>query len=84
LVIFPNDRIIVAVVGLGIWRTRIPALVLIGFWFVTQLISGVGSITSVAQAQSGVAYFAHIGGFVAGLLLVKPFAMGRPAGPEWA
>jgi membrane associated rhomboid family serine protease len=45
-----------------------PALVVIGIWIVLQLVSGIGSISSSAQT-GGVAYMAHIGGFVAGLVL---------------
>jgi membrane associated rhomboid family serine protease len=57
------------------------ALVLIGFWFLTQLVNGFGSITSTTQ--TGVAYVAHIGGFIAGLVLVPPFGIGQwPAGEE--
>ena len=73
LVVFPRDRILVYI--FPFWHARITALLLIGFWFVSQLISGVGSITSATQ--EGVAYFAHIGGFVAGLVLVKLFGAGR-------
>ena len=54
---------------------RLTAAVLIGFWFVIQLISGIGSITSAAQ--SGVAYFEHIRGFVAGFVVVKFFGARR-------
>jgi membrane associated rhomboid family serine protease len=49
-------------------------------WFVFQLISGLGVFGS-GSAQGGVAYAAHIGGFVAGLVLVKLFAIGRPPRP---
>src|SRR4029078_3188695 len=45
----------------------VPALIVIGLWFVLQFFSGIGSIGS--GAQGGVAYMAHIGGFVAGLVL---------------
>jgi len=45
-----------------------PALVVIGFWIVLQLVSGIGSISQSAET-GGVAYLAHIGGFVAGLIL---------------
>jgi len=45
-----------------------PALVVIGIWIVLQLVSGIGSISSSAQT-GGVAYMAHIGGFVAGIIL---------------
>jgi rhomboid family protein len=44
-----------------------PALVVIGFWIVLQLFSGIGSVGSAA-ATGGVAYMAHIGGFIAGLV----------------
>ena len=56
----------------------VPAIVVLGFWIVIQLISGFGSVASTAET-GGVAYLAHVGGFVAGLLLVKPMTMGRPA-----
>jgi len=75
-IVFPQDRILVAILGpLWIWHARITSFVLIGFWFATQVINGVGSISSVQQ--SGVAYFAHIGGFIAGLVLVRLFGAGQ-------
>jgi membrane associated rhomboid family serine protease len=77
LVVFPRDRILVYF--FPFWHARITAFVLIGAWFAIQLISGVGSITSTTQG--GVAYFAHIGGFIAGAVFIKPFGAGRrPAG----
>ena len=78
-VVFPRDRILVYI--FPFWHARITALMLIGFWFLTQLVSGVGSITSTTQ--TGVAYFAHIGGFIAGLVLVRLFGIGQgPAGEQ--
>ena len=56
--------------------TDVPAYVAIGIWFVFQLISGLGILGGGSQ-QGGVAYAAHIGGFIAGLVLVKLFAIGR-------
>jgi len=74
--VFPTDRILsVIFVPFWIWNARITSWVLIAVWFGLQLISGVGSITSTAT-QGGVAYFAHIGGFIAGLLLVRVFGAG--------
>jgi len=75
LVLFPRNRVRVLTRG-GI--VAVPALVVLGFWIVIQLISGFGSIASTAET-GGVAYLAHVGGFVAGLLLVKPMTMGRRA-----
>ena len=56
--------------------TDVPAWVAIGIWFAFQLISGLGMLGGGSQ-QGGVAYAAHIGGFVAGLVLIKFFAVGR-------
>jgi membrane associated rhomboid family serine protease len=54
----------------------VPAWFVIGAWFLVQLLSGVGSL---GEAETGgVAFFAHVGGFLAGLLLVKPLQSGRP------
>jgi membrane associated rhomboid family serine protease len=75
LVLFPRNRVRVLTRG-GIMA--VPAIVVLGFWIVIQLISGFGSIASTAET-GGVAYLAHVGGFLAGLLLVKPMTMGRPA-----
>jgi membrane associated rhomboid family serine protease len=60
--------------------TDVPAYVAIGIWFAFQLISGLGILGGGSQ-QGGVAYAAHIGGFVAGLALVKVFGIGRQSSP---
>ena len=57
---------------------QVPALIVIGLWFALQLFSGVGSISSSTQS-SGVAYMAHIGGFVAGFMLTFVFRARRAA-----
>lgn len=58
----------------------LPAWVVVGLWFVYNLLSGVSTL---GRAENGgVAFFAHIGGFVAGLLLVRPFHHGRPRLPR--
>ncbi|HEV7858789.1 MAG TPA: rhomboid family intramembrane serine protease [Pyrinomonadaceae bacterium] len=56
--------------------TTVPAWVAVGLWFVFQLVSGLGILGGGSQ-QGGVAYAAHVGGFIAGLVLVKFFAIGR-------
>jgi len=73
LVLFPRNRVRVLTRG-GV--AAVPAIVVLGFWILLQLISGAGSMADTSDS-GGVAYLAHIGGFVAGLLLVKPFTMGR-------
>ncbi len=74
LLLFPMRRVVVLV---GWFATAVPAFIAIGLWFVFQLISGLGMLGSGSQ-QGGVAYAAHIGGFIAGLLLIKVFEIGRP------
>jgi rhomboid family protein len=75
ILLYPQRRV-------RVWTGRgvaiMPAWVSLGLWFVFQLVSGLGMLGSGAQA-GGVAYAAHIGGFVAGLALIKPFAMGTSA-----
>ncbi len=50
-----------------------PALVMLGFWFVGQL---VGGVTSLGSKEGGVAFLAHIGGFLAGMALIFVFRQG--------
>jgi len=69
LVMFPNRRVRVL---LGYIVIPMPALIVIGFWFLLQLINGAGSIVGASQSD-GVAYMAHIGGFISGLLLTSVF-----------
>ena len=73
ILLFPTRRVTVL-----IWWfvTQVPAFVAIGLWFVFQLISGLGYLGSGSQ-QGGVAYAAHIGGFISGLALIKVFEIGR-------
>ena len=73
MLLFPRNRVRVMTRG-GI--TAVPAWVMLGLWIVMQLVSGFGSISRTEQTD-GVAYMAHIGGFAAGLVLVKLFAAGR-------
>ena len=65
VLLFPQRRVTV-VLGYGV--AQMPALIVIGLWFVLQLFSGIGSIAVTADT-GGVAYMAHIGGFIAGIVL---------------
>jgi membrane associated rhomboid family serine protease len=51
----------------------LPAWVLLGFWFVMQFVSGTVSSAAEAGQRGGVAFWAHVGGFIAGILLIKVF-----------
>src|SRR6185436_19967502 len=65
ILLFPRSRVNV-LMGRGV--IPMPALAVIGLWIVLQFISGIGAISSSAN-EGGVAYMAHIGGFIAGLAL---------------
>ena len=73
LLLFPGRRVRML---MGRGTMEMPAWVSIGVWFVFQVVAGMGLLGSGSQA-GGVAYAAHVGGFVAGLVLVKVFAAGR-------
>lgn len=73
LLLHPTRRVTVILFR---FLTDVPAYVAIGLWFAFQLISGLGILGGGSQ-QGGVAYAAHIGGFLAGLVLIKFFDMGR-------
>lgn len=73
ILLHPKRRVTVILLRM---LTQVPAYVAIGIWFAFQLVSGLGILGGGSQ-QGGVAYAAHIGGFIAGLVLVKFFTIGR-------
>ncbi len=75
ILLFPHGKVSVLQ---GQRVIQVPALIVIGIWFVLQFFSGIGSIANTAQT-GGVAYFAHIGGFLAGFALTFLFR-GSPEG----
>src|ERR1700752_4098761 len=80
IVTYPRDRIkSVLIIFIFVKVTFIPAALLIGFWFLTQLVHA----GSVAQVQTGgVAYLAHVGGFIFGAVTARWFEPSRPAFQE--
>jgi membrane associated rhomboid family serine protease len=73
ILLYPKRRVTVILFR---FLTDVPAYVAIGIWFAFQLISGLGMLGGGAQ-QGGVAYAAHVGGFIAGVVLIKVFTLGR-------
>jgi membrane associated rhomboid family serine protease len=78
LLLFPQRRVTVIILRM---ITEVPAIVAIGFWFLFQVINGVGMLGAGSRAGGGVAYAAHIGGFIAGLVLVM-FFIGKHSRPK--
>ncbi len=80
LLMFPHARVNTFIfLGIFFFLTRLSAIIVIGFWAVLQFFSGFTEITNrTAQTgEGGVAYFAHIGGFVAGLIVGAIFSRPR-------
>ncbi len=79
LVLYPWTSIDVAIpIFIFIKIIRLPAIIVIGFWFFLQLLSGYTAVTTpVMQPSGGIAWFAHIGGFLTGLLLILIFPKKR-------
>ena len=76
--LYPKARVVTAIfIVLFFTLIEIPAFLVLGFWFLQQIAFGALNLTSGAQEGGGVAYFAHIGGFLFGLLLIKLFATHR-------
>ena len=77
--LYPSARVLTLVPFFFVFLTWLPAWVILGYWFVVQFLTGAASTISYAsQSAGGVAVWAHVGGFLAGLLLVKLF----PARPQ--
>lgn len=78
ILLFPTNQVRVILLRI---LTDVPAFVAVGIWFVFQVVSGLGALGDTAPG--GVAYAAHVGGFVAGLVLVKAFALGYERPPPY-
>lgn len=86
LIFFPGARILTLVALIVIWRTsRIPAFIFIGIWLLIQSLSGLNSLDPhFAAGAGGVAWWAHVGGFLLGAITAitlrsQPRAKCRPA-----
>jgi membrane associated rhomboid family serine protease len=83
LVKFPRARITTLVPVVIFFTTfDLPAAFLLAYWFLIQLFSGVGSVASSHITEHGVAWFAHVGGFLAGILLILILPTRRAAPRE--
>ena len=83
LLTYPYNRITTLVFFFFITVIHVPALFLLGFWFILQLFSGLGSLGPAASG-AGVAYMAHVGGLVAGVLFMAGYKLlsGEPIWPR--
>jgi len=73
IILFPHAQILTLIIlGYFVRIVRLPAIMVLGMWIVLQLFQEMASLA--VRVPGGVAWFAHIGGFVVGLLLIKIFA----------
>jgi len=73
-VLYPSARVLTLVPFLFVFFVWLPAWVVLGYWFVVQFLSGAAtSISSSNPSGNGVAFWAHVGGFVAGLVMIRLF-----------
>jgi membrane associated rhomboid family serine protease len=80
LVLYPRARVITLIpIFFFIQVIEIPAILYLGFWFLSQLLNGTFALAGDTFQGGGVAWWAHIGGFVTGIVLVWLFAPRRPA-----
>jgi membrane associated rhomboid family serine protease len=79
VIFFPGARVITLVPLFFLpWLFEVPALFYIGFWFVSQLWNGLLTIVSGIETFGGVAWWAHVGGFVAGAVMAPLLARRQP------
>ena len=82
IVLLPNARVLTAIFVFFIFFWEIPAGIVLGLWFLLQLISGGLGLTH-PDSGGGVAFFAHVGGFAFGALAVKAFVIRPPLQPTY-
>jgi rhomboid family protein len=80
LVLFPRARVLTAVIIIFfVTLIEIPAVIMLGIWFALQFLPAIGQVGTDAVSGGGVAYWAHVGGFVFGLAAIKLFTSRRRA-----
>ncbi len=78
IVLYPRARVLTLVLIIFLFTViELPAWVMLGVWFAEQAVFGATNLTTPAGSSGGVAYFAHVGGFVFGLLAVRLLARRR-------
>jgi len=84
LIKFPRARIVTLVfIIVFVTTVEIPAWIMLVWWFVIQLFSGLGSLATTNYSGGGIAWFAHVGGFVTGMLLIRAFPVKRRQWRAW-
>jgi membrane associated rhomboid family serine protease len=72
-VLFPSARVLTLVPFLFLFFLWLPAWIVLGYWFVAQFLSGTATSIARASQSGGIAFWAHVGGFIAGIVMIKLF-----------
>jgi membrane associated rhomboid family serine protease len=82
IVLYPRARILSLIfIIFFVTIIEVPAVLILGFWFLEQVLFGAAGLANPAGGGGGVAYFAHVGGFAFGLALIRLFAVRRKSEP---
>lgn len=82
ILLYPRARVLTLILIIFfVTIVELPAILLLGFWFLMQVLYGASGLSDPAGSAGGVAYFAHVGGFVFGLALIGLFAKHRRSVP---
>ncbi len=84
LVLYPRSRVLTMIFPFIFWIVELPAVFFLGYWFLIQLFSGVGTVAlSTGTSSGGIAFWAHIAGFLTGILTVFVFRRPERQRVEW-
>ncbi len=83
-VLYPRSRVLTMIFPFIFWIVELPAVFFLGYWFLIQLFSGVGTVAlSTGTSTGGIAFWAHIAGFLTGVLMVFVFRRPERQRVEW-
>ena len=84
LISYPFARVLTLVPLFLIWPVvKLPAVLVLGFWFLVQLLNGTASVAVASQTAGGIAWWAHIGGFLSGVVLIPILAKAPHSRYHW-
>jgi membrane associated rhomboid family serine protease len=82
--LYPRSRVLTMIFPFVFWIIEVPAVFFLGYWFLIQLFSGVGTVAvSTGTSTGGVAFWAHIAGFLTGVVMVFVFKRPERQKVEW-
>ena len=82
--LYPRSRVLTMIFPFVFWIIEVPAVFFLGYWFLIQLFSGVGTVAvSTGTSSGGIAFWAHVAGFMTGVVMVFVFRRPERQRVEW-